>query len=65
MNIFKKIIDIIIIKTHTFDYLCIHQNLSEKFMEKHLDKLDWNSICINQNLSEKFMEKHLDKLNSG
>jgi len=42
--------------------LCINQKLTEKFMEKHLDKLDSYYICRHQKLTEKFMEKHSDKL---
>ena len=38
--------------------------LSEEFIEKYQDKVNWNNVSQFQSLSEKFMEKHFDKLNS-
>jgi hypothetical protein len=40
------------------------QNLSESFIEKHIDRFknEWSSICRRQRLSEKFMRKHSDKI---
>ena len=40
----------------------IFQKLSEDFIEKHLDVVNWNSIFRNQRLSEKFVIKYLDKV---
>ena len=42
--------------------LCTNQKLSEEFIEKHSDKLDWSWILIKQKLSEEFIEKHIDKV---
>ena len=38
--------------------------LSEEFIEKYQDKVNWNNISQFQSLSEEFMEKRFDKLNS-
>ena len=38
--------------------------LSEEFIEKYQDKVNWDNISQFQSLSEEFMEKHFDKLNS-
>lgn len=40
-----------------------YQILSESFIEKHKDNVDWNVICIYQSLSEPFIEKFQDKVN--
>jgi hypothetical protein len=37
--------------------------LSEEFMEKNSDNLDWFDISRYQKLSEEFIERHSDKLN--
>ncbi len=37
--------------------------LSEEFIEKHLDILNFDNICINQKLSSDFIEKYKDKIN--
>ncbi len=37
-------------------------DLSEQFMDKFADKLDWFGICVLENLSEKFIESHKDKI---
>jgi hypothetical protein len=37
--------------------------LSEAFIEKHSDKINWRCIWMYQNLSESFIEKHSDKVN--
>jgi hypothetical protein len=39
-----------------------YQNLSEKFIEKHSDKLDWKWISRYQELSEEFIKEHLNKI---
>ncbi|BAE47704.1 hypothetical protein G8S49_06410 [Clostridium botulinum C] len=39
------------------------QDLSEEFMDKYQDILDWKYISVYQNLSESFSEKYQDKLN--
>jgi len=47
------------------DWYCIsqYQKLSEKFIEKHENRVYWNYISIYQKLSEKFIEKYEDKIN--
>jgi len=35
------------------------QTLSEDFMRKHKDKLDWFYLCKNQRMSEEFVYEHL------
>ena len=42
-------------------YISIYQILSEKFIEKHSDKVHWTNISWYQKLSEEFIEKHSDK----
>ena len=37
--------------------------LSESFIEKFQDKVDWDKISCSQKLSESFIIKHIDKLN--
>ena len=37
--------------------------LTEEFIDKYNDKLDWCSISIYQTLSEGFIEKHVDMVN--
>ena len=44
------------------DYISYCQVLSEEFIEKHSDKLDWRDISWSQKLSEKFIEKHSNKI---
>jgi hypothetical protein len=39
-----------------------YQNLSEKFIEKHSDKVFWNYISESQKLSEVFIKKHINKI---
>ena len=43
--------------------LCTHEELSEEFMIRHADELDWVAVGWNQTLSESFIEKFADKLN--
>jgi hypothetical protein len=43
-------------------YISICQNLSEKFIDKHSDKIHWVFISKHQILSEEFIEKHSDKV---
>lgn len=38
----------------------VYQTLSEKFIEKYENKVDWNYILECQNLSELFIEKYKD-----
>jgi hypothetical protein len=38
------------------------QNLSEEFIEKYSDKVDWYYISSRQNLSEEFIRKHINKI---
>jgi len=46
------------------DWYCIskYQRLSERFIEKHEDRVTWYWISVNQKLSEKFIEKHENKV---
>jgi len=37
--------------------------LSERFIEKHEDRVNWNWISTYQRLSEEFIEKHKDRVN--
>jgi hypothetical protein len=39
-----------------------YQKLSEEFIEKHCDKIDWFWVSKYQKLSESFIEKHYDKV---
>ena len=39
------------------------ENLSESFIEKYADKLDWDRISFKQKLSEPFIEKFADRVN--
>ena len=47
------------------DWYCIsiNQTLSEKFIEKHYDKVDWYNISKYQKLSEEFIDKYINKVN--
>lgn len=36
--------------------------LTEDFMRKHKDKLDWDDIALTQNMSDEFMEEFEDRL---
>jgi hypothetical protein len=48
------------------DFNCseLYENqLTEKFIEEHIDEVDWRYISIYQILSNSFIEKHSDKLN--
>ena len=36
--------------------------LSEEFIEKYLDNVDWIFISLYQNLSDEFIKKHFSKL---
>lgn len=51
------------VKANKWEIVSYYQDLSEKFMEKFADKLNWNYISQKQHLSRKFMVKHFDKLN--
>jgi len=44
--------------------ICSRYNLSNSFIEKHADKLNWNALSGNHNLiwDERFLEKYLDKI---
>ena len=37
--------------------------LSEEFIERHRDEVDWNAVSEHQELSEKFIEKFKDRVN--
>lgn len=51
------------VKANKWEIVSYYQDLSEKFMEKFADKLNWNYISQKQHLSREFMIKHYDKLN--
>lgn len=38
------------------------RSLSEEFIRKHADKLDWHTLCSTQKLSERLMEDYIDRL---
>ena len=42
--------------------ISIWQKLSEEFIDRHADKLNWFYISCKQRLSEKLIEKHKDKV---
>lgn len=42
--------------------LCIYQSLSEDFIKRHKDQVDWNAISRYQVLSEEFIEEFRSKL---
>lgn len=57
----------IIIK-HNFDWeeISKYQYLTEDFIEKYQDKVNWKSISYYQYyLSEEFLEKHIEKIDFG
>jgi hypothetical protein len=43
--------------------ICAHQKLSESFIEKHSEDLNWSMISIHQEISPEFAEKFLKRLN--
>lgn len=43
--------------------ICRTQTVSEQFMEKWSEDLDWNGISTKQNISENFMKKFPEKIN--
>ena len=47
----------------TYYNLMCNQKLSESFIEKHFDKVNWDNISMYQKLSKSFIEKHKDKVN--
>lgn len=40
-----------------------HQKLSEAFLNRHIEAIDWTAISFSQKLSETFIDAHADKLN--
>ena len=40
----------------------MYQKLSEEFIERHQDVINWDNVSKYQTLSEEFIEKHQDKL---
>ena len=42
--------------------MCRNTNISEKFYEYNIDKVNWCELCKNTNMSEAFFERHLDKV---
>ena len=45
-----------------WDYISIHQKLSEGFIREFQDKVNWVSISISQKLSEDFIREFQDKV---
>jgi hypothetical protein len=43
--------------------ICRNKNISEAFLERHLNHINWYSICQNINISEQFFERHLNMVN--
>jgi hypothetical protein len=43
-------------------YISYLQKLSESFIEKYKDKVDWSRVSLYQKLSEDFIEKYEDKV---
>lgn len=41
----------------SINFIIIYQVLSESFIEKYSDKLDWYTIGVNQKLSENFIRE--------
>jgi hypothetical protein len=39
------------------------QALTEQFIEKYCQELEWNNICVHQNLSDQFIKKHEANIN--
>ena len=50
----------------TADWIQISRNpnLTEEFIERHVDEVNWPYISICQKLSEEFIENHADKVES-
>lgn len=46
-----------------WDNIAAFQELSIKFIEKHINKLDMDLLCIYQDLPEDFIIKHIKKIN--
>lgn len=47
----------------TMSTICRTQKVSEQFLEKWLEEVDWNEVSKNQDFSEDFMRKHKKDLN--
>jgi hypothetical protein len=45
-----------------FTYICRHQRLSEAFIKRHIDFIQWDSVSRYQVLSEAFIEKYSHKV---
>ena len=43
-------------------FVCRYQKLSEEFIRKHADKLDWFALSIYQTFSEDFAREYKDKV---
>ncbi len=44
-------------------FISADQKLSEAFIDKYADRVDWYAISVYQKLSEAFIEKHTDRVN--
>lgn len=42
---------------------CIYQNLSEEFIDRWADRIDWKNLSFNPYLTEKVAKKYYHKLN--
>ena len=50
-------------KKWTMSSICRFQKLSERFMERWIEDLDWDEISEHQDLSEEFMRRHKREIN--
>ena len=59
----EKLVEENLFNDGAWNLVSAYQILSEPFMEKYQDKINWFSISKYQVLSEPFIEKYIDKLN--
>jgi hypothetical protein len=50
-------------ESEIWNIICTNQKLSEEFIEKHKDKIDWHSVSLFQNLSWEFIKKYSKYIN--
>lgn len=55
--------DPIVDRNTSWLYIVQFKQLSEKFIEKHADKIDWHYVSRYQQLSESFIERRANKVN--
>ena len=59
----EKLVEENLFNDGAWNLVSAYQILSEPFMEKYQDKINWFSVSKYQVLSEPFIEKYIDKLN--